>query len=121
MSEQASAKRRSNTLSNRCAPTSQPLEEFDRVMQSTPADLGVKVRELLGRCVELRGQGPGSRLRSRSERLPSYGEWTRSADAIGRFEQTLRYIGGEPVLARHPLARLLTRQPSGAGAIPLSD
>lgn len=103
--QQKSAKRRSSTLSSLRSNLG-PLEEFDRVMQSTPAELGVKVRELIGRCIELRGRAPELDAVAR-ERLPTYSEWTRSADAVQRFEQTLRYVGGEPVLARHPL-RLLS-------------
>ncbi|MEM7518495.1 MAG: AAA domain-containing protein, partial [Planctomycetota bacterium] len=99
------AKRRGKTLAS-LRSNLQPLEGFDRVMQSTPPALGVKVRELVGRCVELRGLGPELDPVA-SERLPTYGEWVASGAAVERFEEALRFVGGEPVLARHPL-RLLS-------------
>ena len=67
----------------------QPLERFDRVMQSKPAALGVRVRELIGACVELQGVGPELDPVVR-ERLPSYSEWIERAADIRRFEDALR-------------------------------
>jgi hypothetical protein len=84
----------------------EPLERFDRVMQSTPDKIGVTVRRLIDRCVELRGLAP--KLNPLAvERLPTYAEWSRNTAAVGRFVESLRYVGGGAVLATHPL-RLLS-------------
>lgn len=85
-----------------------PLEQFDQVMQSTPPDLGISVRSLLDRCLELRECVPGLDALAK-EKLPTPAEWLGCSAAVRRFEQALREVGGTPVLARHPLRILSPR------------
>jgi hypothetical protein len=83
-----------------------PLERFDRVMQSTPDNLGLTVRRLIDRCIDMRGLAPPLDPLA-AERLPTYAEWSQNSAVLGRFVDNLRYVGGGAVLATHPL-RLLS-------------
>lgn len=86
----------------------QPLEDFDAMMQSKPADVGVTVRHLLSRCIGLRERLPELSDLDK-ERLPSYAAWHQSHARLIDFEPELRSIQRDGVFKRHPLSLLTPR------------
>lgn len=87
----------------------EPLEQFDRVMQSTPSRAGIPTRQLLDRCITLRGVLPSLDPVAR-ESLPTHAEWIASSEAVDRFERALGETeGDDPIFAHHPL-RILAPQ-----------
>jgi hypothetical protein len=84
------------------------LEHFDRAMQSSPDTIGVSVRQLIGRCLELHGQLP-SLSTLEKERLPDFATWSRCRDSITRYESALKEVQGDGIAANHPLSILAPR------------
>ncbi|WP_164103206.1 AAA domain-containing protein [Candidatus Laterigemmans baculatus] len=86
-----------------------PLERFDSLMQSTPDRAATSVRGLIDRCITLRDDLPELDPVAK-ESLPSEAEWSASRDAVQRFEQVWREVGGhDAVFAQHPLRILAAR------------
>jgi predicted DNA-binding WGR domain protein len=80
------------------------LEQFEQAMGSLHPDLGMPVRGLLRRLVELPAApqaGPALR-----EQLPGYSQWQRQGDLPERVHKTMRERFGLNSLASHPFSRL---------------
>ncbi|MGO9110943.1 MAG: DUF4011 domain-containing protein, partial [Thermoguttaceae bacterium] len=92
-------------LLNRLNNELQPLEQFDSAMQSSPQHVGIPLRKLLRRCIELHAELPKlSPLEH--ERLPDYATWWRHRERIASLAEIVRDIRRDGVLAKHPLRRL---------------
>lgn len=87
-----------------------PLQRFDHSMEESPASVGLKLRKLFNRYLELQDKVPECAATTR-EGLPPYSEWTASVDAIEQFAEGLRgpYLTHQPsesgatIWATHPL------------------
>jgi len=85
-----------------------PLVEFDAAMEEIPERSAVSVRQLVERCVELRGVLPELSPLDR-EQLPSYAAWWPHRDRLAALDAEVREFQPEGILARHPLAMLSPR------------
>ena len=83
----------------------EPLESFDRTMRAAPASASSSLRSVLDRAAELLPDRPVLAAAER-EALPTYAEWTGSADALCALAPSVASLRPDGVLARHPL-RLL--------------
>ena len=70
------------------------------MMCSEPEHVGVVVRELLQRLVELREHEAAALLARDAEALPDFAVWRRTRNLRERLSQTLAELSGTPVLAR---------------------
>ncbi len=104
-SEDASGSSRSSLLKRLGSELSQ-LERFDTTMQETPPQAGLPLRQLVGRCVELRSSLPTLSPLER-ERLPDYSLWWQFRDRIEAFETNVKEVRPDGILAHHAL-RLLS-------------
>ncbi len=84
------------------------LEYFDLAMRRTHDHVGVRVRDLLDRCVELRDVRPELSA-IQQERLPDYAIWRNHRERIARFATALKEIQRDGIQAHHPLRRLSPR------------
>jgi predicted DNA-binding WGR domain protein len=85
-----------------------PLEQFDAAMQGVPPHIGIPLRQLLRRGVELRQERPELSSLER-ERLPDYATWWHCRERIASLTTTVHDLRRDGVLARHPLGRLSPR------------
>ena len=92
-------------LLNRLKNDLRPLEQFDTTMQTTTGHVGVPLRQLLCRCVELRDQLPGLSALEK-ERLPDYASWWHNRERIASLSAIVQDIRRDGILAKHPLSRL---------------
>ena len=81
------------------------LRRFSEAMRQTHEQVGVPLRSLLGRLVELGAKPPPPAL---DEQVPDYCLWLRHGELIGRLAATLTELGEEPCLAKQP-ARWLSK------------
>ena len=86
----------------------QALERFDVAMRDVPDAFGMPVRALFDRLVTLASHAPqADTLTTRQrEALPTPAAWQAHASLAKRLGETLAEVGGGPVFARHPFARL---------------
>jgi DNA polymerase III delta prime subunit len=101
-------RRRHAELVRRLKAELRPLEQFDAAMHHAPADVGLSVRQLVERCVELRDQRPELTALEK-ERLPRYATWWQHRERIEALARSVREIRADGVLARHPLHLLAPR------------
>lgn len=106
-SKDAAVEDRKTVLSD-LASTLGELEMFDTAMQSTPDDVGVTVRQLIGRCILLAERRPDL-TPLETERLPDHATWWRCREQVSRFASALAEIQPNGVLAHHPLSVLSPR------------
>jgi hypothetical protein len=92
-------------LVNRLKNELRPLEEFDAAMQGTPQHVGVPLRQLLRRGIELRPELPELSPLDR-EHLPDYATWWRHRERIAALATVVHDVQRDGVLANHPLRRL---------------
>ncbi len=85
-----------------------PLEQFDAAMQGAPQHVGIPLRQLLRRGIELRDELPELSPLER-ERLPDYAAWWRNRERIDALSMLVHDIRGDGILARHPLRLLSPR------------
>jgi len=104
----AKGRKRRRTLLKRLADEISPLEGFDSAMQETPEDVGIPIRQLLSRCVELRHLLPDLSPLER-ERLPDYVTWWRNRERIDAFDICVRDIRRDGILSNHALRLLSPR------------
>ncbi|MBI3273254.1 MAG: DUF4011 domain-containing protein [Planctomycetes bacterium] len=83
----------------------EPLERHDEWMRGTPEGVGLPLRKLLHRAVEL-AENKTALAPLQREALPPYAEWVRGAEALERFRAALAEVRPDGVFARHPLAAL---------------
>ncbi len=83
----------------------QPLEQFDAAMQGSLPHIGVPLRHLLRRGIELRCECPQLSPLER-ERLPDYATWWQHRDRIAGFVSMILDVRDDGILAKHPLRRL---------------
>ena len=86
----------------------EPLEHFDAAMQKVSERVGIPLRQLLRRGVELRDQLPQLSAMEK-ERLPHYATWSSHRDRIAALAACVQDIQPDGILARHPLCRLSPR------------
>ncbi|MBN2295978.1 MAG: WGR domain-containing protein [Pirellulales bacterium] len=98
---QNNGRRRSNLL-KRIDNELRPLQEYDTAMQHTPDNFAVSLRQLLGRCVELRRLLP-QLTALQKEQLPDYAAWRKNQEAIDSFAAYVQDIQPDGILANHPL------------------
>jgi hypothetical protein len=82
-----------------------PLEQFDAAMQKAATHVGVPLRQLLRRCVELRHRLPELSSREK-EQLPDYASWWLNRDRIASLSAIVQDLRRDGILAKHPLSRL---------------
>jgi predicted DNA-binding WGR domain protein len=82
-----------------------PLEQFDAAMQGTPQHVGIPLRQLLRRGIELHSEMPELSPLDR-ERLPDYATWWCHRERIVALTTVVQDIRRDGVLAKHPLRRL---------------
>ena len=92
-------------LINRLKNELRPLEQFDAAMQDTPPNVGIPLRQLLRRGIELRSRLPELSPLDR-ERLPDYTTWWHHRERIAALATIVQDIRRDGILARHPLRRL---------------
>ena len=97
-----------DTILDRLSAELAPLEQFDVAMNDIPADVDIPIRQLIGRCIELRHGLPVLSQLER-ERLPNYAEWWTSREQIARYEAALGEIQADRIAAHHPLSVLSPR------------
>ncbi|MCY2995332.1 MAG: AAA domain-containing protein [Planctomycetota bacterium] len=85
-----------------------PLEAFDAAMQHPLDEAGLRVRQLLRRCLELHGELPAIPPLDQ-EQLPDYATWWQHRERIAAFAASAAEILDDQILAHHPL-RLLSPQ-----------
>ncbi len=102
------ASRRRGLLLKKLAGELQPLEYFDREMERAPEQAAIPLRELLGRCIELRRWLPELSPLEK-ERLCDYATWREHAERIASFDLSLKEIQPGGIFADHPLAILSPR------------
>ena len=85
-----------------------PLEQFDAAMQGSPQHVGIPLRNLLRRGIELCGELPELSSLER-ERLPDYATWWRHRERIASLSAIVEDIRSDGILAKHPLRRLSPR------------
>ena len=90
---------------NRLRRELQPLEQFDAAMQGVPQHIGIPLRHLLRRGVELRSELPQLSPLDR-ERLPDYATWWQHRDRIAAIVPMILDVRDDGILANHPLRRL---------------
>ncbi len=95
-------------LLNRLKNELRPLEHFDAAMQGSPQHVGIPLRQLLRRGIELRGELPELSPLQR-ERLPDYATWWRHRERITSLAAIVQEIRHDGILAKHPLGRLSPR------------
>jgi len=95
-------------LLNRLKNELQPLEHFDAAMQGSPQHVGIPLRQLLRRGIELRGELPDLSPLER-ERLPDYATWWHHRERIASLAALVEDIRRDGILANHPLRRLSPR------------
>jgi predicted DNA-binding WGR domain protein/DNA polymerase III delta prime subunit len=95
-------------LLNRLKNELRPLEHFDAAMQGSPQHVGIPLRQLLRRGIELRGELPELSPLQR-ERLPDYATWWRHRERIASLAAIVQEIRHDGILAKHPLGRLSPR------------
>jgi hypothetical protein len=85
-----------------------PLEQFDAAMQGAPQHAGTRLRQLLRRGIELRGELGGLPELSplERERLPDYATWWRHREQIASLAAIVADLRRDGILAKHPLRRL---------------
>lgn len=81
------------------------LERFDAAMHAVDDSVGISVRQLLERCLVLRGRGD-ARPTASTVAWPDYALWWRHRDEIASFSEVLLEIQPDGILAHHPLRRL---------------
>jgi predicted DNA-binding WGR domain protein len=81
------------------------LGRFAEAMRTAPAEAGLPLRQLLHRLVELRPGlvGAAPMPATDEEALPEYAVWRAHGDVVHRLATTLRDLGEDACLARHPL------------------
>jgi predicted DNA-binding WGR domain protein len=84
------------------------LQRFDSAMRGEPPRVGMPLRRLLHRALELHENDaadppPGGNA------LPPYALWHEHGECIGRLAGLLQDLQGNDVLAQHPLRRLSVR------------
>lgn len=87
------------------------LNGFYQAMSSSGSESGIRLRDLLAKCIANRGRMPELDALSR-EKLPSYRLWHEHANALQELELLITDFQPEGILARHPLSCL---NPSVAG------
>ncbi len=85
-----------------------PLEQFDAAMQGTPQHIGVPLRQLIRRGIELESCLPELSPLQR-ERLPNYAAWFHHRERIASLSAIVAEIRRDGILANHPLRRLSPR------------
>lgn len=75
------------------------LRRFSEAMRQTHEQVGVPLRSLLGRLVELEAKPPPPAL---DEQVPDYCQWLRHGELVQRLAATLTELGEEPCLAQQP-------------------
>ena len=75
---------------NRLKNELRPLEHFDAAMQGSPQHVGISLRQLLRRGIELRGELPELSPLQR-ERLPDYATWWRHRERLIHSKRTKGY------------------------------
>lgn len=85
-----------------------PLDHFDKAMQQSPDHVGISVRRLLDRCVELCDELPQLSSLQR-ERLPDYATWWIHRGRIAEYEEAVKEIQPDGILVHHPLHLLSPR------------
>ena len=80
----------------------EPLQAFRDAMLATPGHVGMSVRKLLSRILEISAREP-TLTPVEKERLPDYVEWERHREQLGRLEVAIRDVQQDGVLAHHPL------------------
>lgn len=89
-----------------------PLQAFHDAMLATPDHVGLSVRKLLSRVLQISTSDPGLTPLEK-ERLPDYVEWETHRDQLGRLDAAIRDVQQDGVLAHHPfrwLAAKLVRE-----------
>ncbi len=81
------------------------LKEFHSVNGTETENIGIKVRSLIERIIELRDHRI-SLSAAEKELLPIYKTWMESHDTIVRLCAELEEAGNEPAFAEHPFNRL---------------
>jgi hypothetical protein len=85
-----------------------PLVQFDTAINQDHERTAVTVRQLIQRCVELRGDLPELSPIQR-EQLPPYAQWWQHRQQLAGLEVEVREFQNDGILARHPLAILSPR------------
>ncbi|MBI2931334.1 MAG: WGR domain-containing protein, partial [Planctomycetes bacterium] len=80
----------------------EPLERFDAAMKAAPEHVGMPLRRLIQRRVEL----SDSAVTPPKEGLPEYRLWNDHRDSIDRLVSALREVEKSGVFLRHPLSLL---------------
>ncbi len=79
-----------------------PLEEVQSTMTARPPSVGTEIRELLERLIELKEQLPEFSSRAR-ESIPDFAHVHTAREELQQFDQLLRIVQPDGVLARYPL------------------
>lgn len=98
-------RRRRQELLRRLKAELRPLEQFDRAMQHVHDHVGISLRQLIERCVELRDDLPALSPVEK-ERLPDYATWWHNRERLEAFLDYATKIQSEGVLGKHPLCLL---------------
>ncbi len=94
----------------------EPLEHFNAAMHRAPENVGMPVRQLIGRCVALKDGLPEMSPVER-ERLPDFATWLKYRDKTERFKTALQAIQADLIFANHPLHLLAPRLASAEGPL----
>ncbi len=89
-------------LLSRVAENLAPLEHFGDAMRRSHEYVGLSVRSLLDRCVELLDIHP-SLSPVEEERLPEHATWWQHRDRIAEYADSVREFQRDGILAHHPL------------------
>ena len=86
----------------------QALERFDVAMRDVPEAFGMPVRALFDRLAALSSHAAQADMLTARQReaLPTLAAWQAHESLAKRLGETLAEVGGGPVFARHPFARL---------------
>ena len=82
-----------------------PLEDFNAAMTSTPDAVGVALRSLLDRLIELRPEVPSLTPRE-WERVPEFADWNANEANLVEFSRRLQPLQSDGILANHALCLL---------------
>jgi len=82
-----------------------PLSRFHEAMRDVPAEMGVSLRQLIVRAIELKDRLP-ELPPDEEDDLPPYGLWVAHRETIERLDRALRLARPDGVYARHPLRSL---------------
>jgi hypothetical protein len=85
-----------------------PLEQFDAAMQGAPRHVGIPLRHLLRRGIELQNELPELTPLDR-ERLPDYATWWSHRERIATLAAIVGEVCRDGILALHPLRLLSPR------------